>query len=292
MSKKLGSLLLALMALVGLAACSDLGTEVSGYYVSVDINPSVEFVVNDDDIVESYLFLNEDAAIICVDLDFVGMNIDDAVELFVETATAAGYIDPEGDDNAVLITVLTDDEEDEDGEVRAEICERIRKRLNTHFAKNYINSLVLTEDFTQEDLVAEADELGVSPGKLKLTYAAMLTDETLVKEELLEMPVKDILAIVKEAHSDAFAEYKEAQWQRLREMKQEKIQEHKEIVEEHIANNPEMTEEEVQEYIENYKAQVQEETKTQWQERIQQWLQAREQNQQNDQNDEENTETE
>ena len=40
------------------------------------------------------------------------MNVDDAVELFVETATAAGYVDPDGEDNAVLITVITDDDED------------------------------------------------------------------------------------------------------------------------------------------------------------------------------------
>jgi len=284
MSKKLGSIVLAIMVLVGLAACTDMGTEVSGYYVSVDINPSIEFVVNDEDIVESYLFLNEDAAVLCADLDFVGMNVDDAVELFVETATAAGYVDPDGENNAVLITVITDDDEDENQEVRNRICDRLRKRLNTHFAKNFINALVLTEDFTQADLLAEADELGVSAGKLKLAYAALLTDETLVKEELLELPVKDILAIVREAHGEAFGEYKEAQWQRLREMKQEKIEEHREAVQAHIAANPQMTDDEVAAYLEQYKQEVREETQAKWQERLEQWTQAREQNQQNNQN--------
>ena len=284
MSKKLGILVLGIMVLVGLAACTDMGTEVSGYYVSVDINPSIEFVVNDEDIVESYLFLNEDAAVLCADLDFVGMNVDDAVELFVETATAAGYVDPDGEDNAVLITVITDDDEDENQEVRNRICDRLRKRLNTHFAKNFINALVLSEDFTQADLLAEADELGVSAGKLKLAYAALLTDETLVKEELLELPVKDILAIVREAHGEAFGEYKEAQWQRLREMKQEKIEEHREAVQAHIAANPQMTDDEVAAYLEQYKQEVREETQAKWQERLEQWTQAREQNQQNNQN--------
>jgi len=284
MSKKLGSIVLAIMVLVGLAACTDMGTEVSGYYVSVDINPSIEFVVNDEDIVESYLFLNEDAAVLCADLDFVGMNVDDAVELFVETATAAGYVDPDGEDNAVLITVITDDDEDENQEVRNRISDRLRKRLNTHFAKNFINALVLSEDFTQADLLAEADELGVSAGKLKLAYAALLTDETLVKEELLELPVKDILAIVREAHGEAFGEYKEAQWQRLREMKQEKIEEHREAVQAHIAANPQMTDDEVAAYLEQYKQEVREETQAKWQERLEQWTQAREQNQQNNQN--------
>ena len=287
MSKKLGILVLGIMVLVGLAACTEMGTEVSGYYVSVDINPSIEFVVDDDDVVESYVFLNEDAAILCSDLDFVGMNVDDAIELFVEAATAAGYIDPDGDDNAVLITVLTDDEEDENQEVRTRICERIQKRLNTHFAKKYINSVVLTEEFTQEDLLAEAEALNVSPGKLKLAYAAMFTDETLVKEDLLDMPVKDILAIIRESHSEAFGEYKEAQWTRLREMKQEKIEEHKDAVQAHLDANPEMTQEQVQAYIDNYKAQVREETQEQWRDRLEQWKQSREENQEGNANSDE-----
>lgn len=292
MSKKIISFVLGIMVLVGLAACSDLGNEVSGYYVSVDINPSIEFVVDEDDNVESYLFLNEDAAILCVDLDFVGMNIDDAVELFVETATAAGYIDPEGEENAVLITVVTDEEDENDDEGNEErrkaICERIRKRLVTHFARKYINSIVLTEDYTQEDLLLEAEELGISPGKLKLVYAAMFTDETLVKEELIELPVKDLLAIVREGHADAFAEFKEAQWQRLREMKQEKIEEHRAAIQAYLDAHPEMTDEEVAAFIEGYKQGVREETQQQWQERLERWRQHREENQEGQ--DEETTE--
>jgi len=285
MSKKLGSILLAILVVVGLAACTDLGNEVSGYYVSVDINPSIEFVVNEDDIVESWVFHNEDAAVLCADLDFEGMNIDDAIELFVTEATAAGYVDPEGEDNAVLITVITDDEETEEAvQLRQRISERIRQRLNTHFAKNYINALVITEDFTQEDLVLEANELGVSPGKLKLTYAALLSDETLVKEDVLDMPVKDILAIIREAHGEAFAQYKEAQWERLRERKQEMIQEHSEEVAAYRQANPQMTDEEVAAYMEQHQIQVREETKTEWQERLEQWQQNRIQNQENTQN--------
>ena len=84
---------------------------------------------------------------------------------------------------------------------------------------------------------------------MKLAYVALYSDETLVKEELLEMPVKDLLAIIREHHGEAFQEYKEAQWQRLREMKQEKIEEHRERIESYLEAHPEMTDEEVEDRL-------------------------------------------
>lgn len=278
MSKKLVMLFVGILSVIGLAACTNVGAEDTGYYVSIDINPSIEFMVDAEDNVVSYLFLNEDAEILCSDLDFTGMNVDDAVELFIQTATEAGYIDPEGNDNAVLITVLCEENEQTRAE---EIKERIRKTAIRHLARRYINGVVLTEDFTQEDLVAEAEALEVSPGKLKLAYAAMAVDETLVLEELLEMPVKDIFAVVKELHEDEWTEYKQERREELQERKQEMIEEHKAEIQAYLDANPEMTEEEIEAYIESYKQEVKEEAKEQWQERVQQWRERQEERKNN-----------
>lgn len=273
MLKKLGILVFSLVAAITLAACTESANEVQGYYVAVDINPSIEFIVDEEDNVESFIFLNEDAEILCVDLDFTGMNIDDAIELFVQTATEAGYVDPEGEDNAVLITVLTDDDEPTRREA---IKERIRTRLNKHFARQYINATVLTEDFSQEDLVAQAEELGVTPGKLKLALAAQVTDETLVLEELLEMPVKDILNLVKELHKDAFLEYRETRMEELRERKEARIETYKARFEEYVANHPELTEEQIEALAEYARKQFKQETRQEWRERAQEWRERQE----------------
>jgi hypothetical protein len=288
MFKKLGSLLLAVTAIAALAACTDLSNEVSGYYVSVDINPSIEFIVDEENVVESFIFLNEDAAVLCVDLDFIGMTVDDAIELFIETATEAGYVDPEGDDNAVLITVLGEDGEDEYVEA---IKERLRQRVIRHFAKNYINGVVLTEDFTQEDLVAEAEALGVTPGKLKLAYAAIVADDTLVLEDLLEMPVKDILAVVRELHDEEWEQYKLEQMEQLRSRLQERIDANQDRLDQFIANHPELTEEEIDAIIAQRQQQVREETRETWQQRIEQWKEAREQNNNSETDPQENQST-
>ncbi len=272
--KKLSLLLFVAVAALTLSACTGNETEVQGYYVSVDINPSIEFIVDSEDIVESFIFLNEDAAILCVDLDFVGMNIDDAVELFVQTATEAGYIDPEGDDNAVLITVLGEDGEEENLD---KVRNRIHERLNRHFARKFINATVLSEDFTQEDLVLQAEELGVSPGKLKLALAAQAGDEALVLTELLEMPVKDILSIVRELHKDEFLDYKENQMEQLRERKQERINQFKGRLDEYISNHPDLTDEEIDEFVEQARNRFHNETRNRWEERKEEWNNHRDQ---------------
>ncbi len=273
--KKFGILVFSLIAAITLVACGD-SQDVSadsGYYVAIDINPSIEFVVNEEDVVESFIFLNEDAELLCVDLDFTGMNIDDAIELFVQTATEAGYIDPEGEDNAVLVTVIGEDGQEEQCE---EIKTRIKNRLNKHFARNYISALVLTEDFTQEDLVAQAEDLGVSPGKLKLALAAQMSDDTLVLEELLEMPVKDIMSIVKEYHEEAFNEYKEERMDQLRERKQERIEQYKQRFEDYVANHPELTEEQIEALAEYARENAKRITRERWQQRKEEWKQNRE----------------
>lgn len=86
MLKKLGTLVLGLAVILTLSACSEQleETSASEIYVAIDINPSIEFIVDEEDVVTSYNLVNEDALILCADIDFIGMNIEDAVELFIE----------------------------------------------------------------------------------------------------------------------------------------------------------------------------------------------------------------
>ncbi len=275
MYKKLGAIILGLLLVVGLSACTNATNEVDAYYVAIDINPSIEFVVDGEDNVESFIFLNDDAAALCADLDFIGMNVDEAVTLFIDTATEAGYIDPEGDDNAVLITVIGDDEEDE--QALEQIRTRLREHVQAQFMKRNISAAVISENYTQGELVTQANELGVSPGKLKLALSAQVVDETLVLDELLELPVKQILAKVNEAHAEAWQTFTETRQQTALQEKTALIAEHQVRLQAFIAANPELTDEQVEALMAQHQTQnqVREETQSQWQERINQWRQER-----------------
>lgn len=193
--KKLGTLVLGLAIILTLAACADTAVETSAseFIVGVDINPLIEFVVDENDLVTSFNLVNDDALVLCADVEFIGMNIEEAIELFIQLATEAGYIDIEAEDNAVLFTVLGGDDE----ALVERLQERIRVRAVAYFARNFINAEVFTEDFTQSDLLAQANELGINAGKLKLILLAQIYDETLTIEAGIEMAVKDLVAQVR-----------------------------------------------------------------------------------------------
>jgi len=268
--KKIVLLLVTLGVLLGVSACTSAKAEASEYYVSVDINPSIEFIVDEEDTVLSFELLNEDAEIIAADIDFIGMNVEDALALFLEKATEAGYIDVTSDDNAVLITVLGEEENEETTELR----NRLRNRAQNEFAKRNIMASVFTEDFTAEDLVAEANELGISPGKLKMIKAAQTIDEALLTEDAIDMPVKDLMAIIRAHHQEVREEMTQARINERIQVREEMMEEHRVALEEHLRANEDLTEEEINTILEaiqersNVRNERWEERKAAWEERI------------------------
>lgn len=270
MLKKLGSVVVALTIVFTLAACSSLQkADAANTYVSVDINPSIEFIVDEDDIVLSFNLLNEDAQILCADVDFVGMTIEDATELFVQLATEAGYIDVDSEDNAVLITVIGDEESD----LPEQIQERIRLRVMGYMARNSINAQIFTEDFTQSDLIAQANELGISPGKLKLILLAQVTNPELTIEEGITTPVKDLMSSVQEAHKAQMGSMTQAEKAEFVQQRTQLMTQFQTKLQEHLNANPALSDEEVEAIMNKVQNTIRTTTRTQWQETADLWQQ-------------------
>ncbi len=274
--KKLLLGIFAITMAIGVVACGNINEmESAGVYVAVDINPSIEFIVDEDDNVESFNFTNEDALILCGDIDFIGMNIEEAVELFVELATEAGFIDVDGEDNAVLITVLGD----EDDELVEGIKERVRTRIIRYMAMHYINGQVLIEEFTQADLVAQANELGVTPGKLKLALLAQTVDEELALDDAIEMTVKDLFASVKTQHQANIAELTEEELTLRLAQKEVLMTLFRAKLTERVQNKPVLAEVQIQARVEVIRSQISTQTRQSWEERLVEWRVALEQRQ-------------
>jgi hypothetical protein len=270
MLKKLGTLVLGLAIVLTLSACSDQVSEVdaSEFYVAVDINPSIEFIVDEEDIVTSYNLVNEDALILCADIDFIGMNIEDAVELFIELATEAGFIDIEAEDNAVLFTVLGGDDE-----------------ALRYFARNFINAEIFTEDFTQEDLVLQAEELGITPGKLKLILLAQNYDETLTIEVGIDTPVKDLVAQIRAAQKEIMENLTDEERAELAEQKDALMNQYSNRLENHLQQNTELTDDEIDEIVNRVENTIRTTTREQWEEAAETWRNILEERRQNNSND-------
>lgn len=113
--KKIISLILALALTLGALAIvsCNASTPAEGEYtrMTVDINPSVELMVDDEGKVVSVTALNDDGSILIAGEAIVGKTPEEALELILNVATETGYLvkgNVEADENTVKISVSGD----------------------------------------------------------------------------------------------------------------------------------------------------------------------------------------
>ena len=116
MTKKILSILLAAVMVVPMLLMTACGAEVKapeGTYtrMTVDINPSVEFMIDDQNKVVSVTALNDDGSILIAGEAFVGKTPEEAAEMMVALAGETGYLvsgNVEASENEVKISVSGD----------------------------------------------------------------------------------------------------------------------------------------------------------------------------------------
>lgn len=214
----------------------------SASYIAVDINPSIILTTNPWDKVVEVEALNEDAETLLVDLELIGLQVDEAVELIIAEATEMGYIDLLAEGEVAMVTAYNRDKVDE--KLSEKIRERVQDRLeNREMAVNVVGHEAVAE---QKEL---ANELGVTLGKVLFVQKMMEKYPELGGDELYTMSIKDIMMMVKEIRGngpdkEALAEKKELLKLRAENAIQERAQE---MVQEFREENPgtELTDEEI-----------------------------------------------
>lgn len=103
-------LLIVALSAVLFTSCSTIVTPEEGCVtrMTVDINPSVEFMIDDQNKVVSVTALNDDASILIVGEAFVGKTPEQAVEMMITLASDTGYLikgSAEATENTVKISV-------------------------------------------------------------------------------------------------------------------------------------------------------------------------------------------
>lgn len=220
----------ALVAL-GVFAISACSADESEYdYVMVDINPSITFIIDEDGKVDSFVLNNEDAEIVAVDLELIGLEVEDALELYLDAAIEAGYIDVDAENNAIFVTTDEDeDEEDEDS-----INERIRGRAEQFMQERGIGAAIIRGKIDDE-LRERAEDLGIGAGKLRLIETAVDIDEDLTLEEALELDMREIMEIVRGSHQERMQAFQQERREAAREARDALREEVRERVEAHRA---------------------------------------------------------
>ncbi len=194
------------LALTAAVACAIAAFGVSAYayytpytYVSLDVNPSIEYSINRFDRVLSAKGVNDDGTQIMENIPLKNLkhkSIENAISLTIDELSDAGYLDNGVLDNAIIIA--TSSESDDKAE---ELAKDLEDVANETIAEGEQEANVITEAVGAKR-VAQARELGVTPGKLnlveKMIAASSDSEETIDKTEWLQKSVKEIMAKTKE----------------------------------------------------------------------------------------------
>lgn len=166
-------------------------------YVAVDINPSVEFLVDKDGKVVTVIPENEDAQILLAGEELEGMTFEAAIDKVGTLAVKCGYL--KNDNNQVTITVSGS------VELSASLYDVAKNAIET--AGKAVGAVV-TEgtNYLLEREVAylKSNNQGkegydtLTAGKLRLIKTAMLADRTLTMDDAVKMSEEDLVKRVNE----------------------------------------------------------------------------------------------
>ncbi len=164
--------------------------------IGIDVNPSIELLINQKNRVLGVRALNEDAQEILAGMDLTGTDLNVAVNAVVGSMVTHGYLnDP---DNAILVTV-TNDSVRKAKELRASVVSDIEYTLKENQVQAVVYDQQVIED---EEMRTLAQEYGISYGKayfLKelIDQNADLTMDDM--EELSSMTMEEIAAKIAES---------------------------------------------------------------------------------------------
>lgn len=162
-------------------------------YVSLDVNPSVEYTINTFDRILEVKAVNDDGEEILDNLDLKNMTIEDAVKETLDKLMADGYLtdDPNG---GVVITTSNDEMGDAE-----QLAAELEQEIQTYLDDQEGITAKVDAEAVAPGRVAEARELGVTPGKLNLVEKLQATTTGAISmEEWLTKPVKEINKAIKE----------------------------------------------------------------------------------------------
>lgn len=177
MNKKLLAVLFAAVAAFSLplAGCGKKGGSDDTTRMTVDINPSVEFMLDADNKVVSVTALNDDGSLLIAGEAFVGKTADEAARLTVSLAVQTGYLvkgEAEADGNGIRISISGD----------AEAADAL-----------FADVKETVDDFVQESGIAAAVERAEALGLEALRTLVGQCDPTLTDEELAAMSEQELI---------------------------------------------------------------------------------------------------
>lgn len=163
--------------------------------VYIDVNPSVEFVLNYFNRVKQVNYYNEDAEQLFADYKVVGKDIEEVIDVFIEKAEEQGYF--EGEDAAMYISVACKNNN------RAE---KKAAKYNA-YATNTVAQNNICVNVVQQNVSGiskeTAIELNITVGKLKLIQSIIEADSSYTISGLRSKTMSELNAILRQINNSS-----------------------------------------------------------------------------------------
>ncbi len=226
--KKTGLRLIAMALIlcftVAIASCGSLAStedETDAYaYIAIDINPSVELIVNEDEVIKVRA-LNDDALVLLSGEEIEGLTVEDATKKIVELADELGYLSEEN--NNVKLTVSADDEE-----LVATVEEQAQEGAKRGSSKAVVSRNPRSANQrTVKELKEKNPELfeKIDAAKVHIIEAIMEFDSEMTYEAGAQMTISELVdmlkALTEKAEAGISEELKEKMDARHKELKEE-----------------------------------------------------------------------
>lgn len=144
--------------------------------VTVDINPSIELIVDEENKVLSVTALNDDGNIIIVGETIVGKSAEEAIELIINISTETGFIvkgNVEAKENEVQISVSGN----------KELLSELELKAKDALSKLNVNALVTKKEALQKEALEELVEMA---------------NPALSEDEIEKMSQQELLTVLKD----------------------------------------------------------------------------------------------
>lgn len=194
-------------------------------YISVDVNPSIEYTVNRFDRVLTVKAVNDDGEEM-IDIialkDLKNKKIKVAIAETVKQITRSGYFNG-NTEGGIIITTASENDDKAD-----ELADTLHAITEQEISDDTAQEVDIEAYSVGLDRVEDARELGVTPGKLNLVeklQAAAANSADINLEEWLNKPVKDIMKATKEYKIAATTSSSENSTQKKNQKKSENREE-------------------------------------------------------------------
>ena len=160
----------------------------AGYKVLLDVNPSIEISVNEEDIITDVQSLNTDAEAIIEGKDIAGKELTEGVNTLLDELVDKGYISKEA--NSVLVSIEGAGKEKAD-----KVKEKLTDKIQTELAEKQVEGSVIVQQLPENSaasLKGVAAEYGISPGKAQMIAQIIAKNGLHTYEELAPMTVHQL----------------------------------------------------------------------------------------------------